>query len=105
MTYKIWLLTAMVTVLLIHIHYGAFLITIFATPTITLPINNLQELHDKNDEWTFSIEADSMAEREFRVSVNPFCHLGNLFHYFLFDLFSTLEIFPSDLGSFLDAEF
>ena len=67
-SYKIWLLTAVITALLIHIHYGVFLITIFTTPSVELPINSLQELHDKKNDWTFSIEKDTVAEAAFRVS-------------------------------------
>jgi len=68
-SYKIWLMTALVTAVLLHVYYGAFLVTIFATPTVKLPINNLQELHDKRDEWTLGLEVDSFAEQEFQVKL------------------------------------
>ena len=65
--YRTWLLISMLATMILHVHYTAFLISIFSLTDTTLPFTGIRGLYDKRSEWTLSIIKASSHEELLKV--------------------------------------
>ena len=64
--YRTWLISALMTAVVLHIHYSAFLVTILASQSVSLPLRNLEELY-RDGVYSFGLEKGTFIESSFKV--------------------------------------
>lgn len=69
--YRTWLLTTVLMVAVLHVCYSSFLITMLTDNSVKLPFQNLFELHNKRERYTFGVEKDSLMELDVKYSTTP----------------------------------
>ncbi|KAF2367429.1 Ionotropic glutamate receptor L-glutamate and glycine-binding domain [Trinorchestia longiramus] len=65
-SYRMWLITVMVAVIILHISYSSSLITLLTTDEMNLPFENLRGLYQARNEYTLSIEKGTYVEQVFK---------------------------------------
>ncbi|KAF2360353.1 hypothetical protein FHG87_008892 [Trinorchestia longiramus] len=69
-SFRIWTLTLLVVVMVLHVSYSSSLITILTSDRVVLPFHDLQGLHDTRGEYTLGFEADSVMDKMFKGAVS-----------------------------------
>ncbi|KAF2367431.1 Ionotropic glutamate receptor L-glutamate and glycine-binding domain [Trinorchestia longiramus] len=63
LSYRLWLLTVLVSVMVLHVSYSSSLITLLTTYKLVLPFQDLHGLYRVRDEFTLGIERGTTVEQ------------------------------------------
>ncbi|KAF2367430.1 Ionotropic glutamate receptor [Trinorchestia longiramus] len=62
-SYRMWLITVLVAVIILHVSYSSSLITLLTSDGMKEPFKDLRGLYQARDEYTFSIEKGAYVEQ------------------------------------------
>ena len=67
LSYRCFLLTVLMTSVILHVHYDAFLTAVLSSSVLTLPFTDLNGLYANRDKWTFGLVRDTFVESVFEA--------------------------------------
>ena len=74
--YKIFMFNTLITAVILHVFYNAYLTTVLSSPKFVFLHNNLNDLYMDDNTWTFGIMNDSYLLSFFKVS----CKSNGIFY-------------------------
>ncbi|KAA0196318.1 Ionotropic receptor 182 [Hyalella azteca] len=68
---RIWLITKLMTVILLHVFYTAFIIAALSSNDAKLPVKDLNDVYERRGEYTLGLVKDSFMVEEFKFARDP----------------------------------
>ncbi|KAA0196320.1 Ionotropic receptor 184 [Hyalella azteca] len=68
---RIWLITKLMTVILLHVFYTAFIIAALSSNDAKLPVKDLNDVYERRGEYTLGLIKDSFMIEEFKFARDP----------------------------------